>query len=212
MHALAKENGVGFHVVVLPIFPDRAPDYTNYPLRDIHKEIGVFLSKQGIPHLDLLDAFAGERKPPAFYSDDLWHPNAEGHLMIARKTLEALIPHDADRTDAASDRAGRHAVTPVAGPPARERRGCHGFLLQYRCTGDSRCSRRSRAQRSASNTNPCACMHVNSWKSRRTSFTSARALSTAAHCSELLHSRRRSSALTALTAASASLWHFACCQ
>ena len=120
MHALAKQNGIGFHVVVLPIFPDRAPDFANYPLRGIHREIGVFLSKQGIPHLDLLDAFAGERKPPAFYSYDLWHPNAEGHLLIARKTLEALIPRDADRTDAGIGSRWKTRSAPVAGPPAGE--------------------------------------------------------------------------------------------
>ena len=127
---------------------------------------------------------------------------------------------DAGRGDSPRWRSHRSGIgshwktrsAPIAGPPAGGWRGCYGFLLQYRCTGNSRCSRRSCAQRSASNTNPLACMHVKSWESRRTSFTSARALSTATHCSGLLHSRRRSSALTALTAASASLWHFACCQ
>ncbi len=104
MQALLRERGIGFHVVVVPVFPDPAPDFAGYPLRDIHAKIGAFLGKQGIPHLDLLDAFAAERKPPAFYSLDLWHANAEGHRLIARKTLEALLPAEGDHIRAAAGR------------------------------------------------------------------------------------------------------------
>jgi lysophospholipase L1-like esterase len=114
MNALAKQSGIGFHVVVLPIFPDKATDFSTYPLRDIHGEIGVFLSRQGIQHLDLLEAFAGERKPPAFYSNDIWHPNAQGHLLIARRTLQALIPAGGDHAGSAADRS----PAPAGGPAA----------------------------------------------------------------------------------------------
>jgi lysophospholipase L1-like esterase len=117
MHDLAKQKGIGFHVVVLPVFPDTAPDFTRYPLRDIHREIGLFLSRNGIPHLDLLDAFAGESKSPAYFSHDIWHPNAEGHSLIARKTLEALIVRDAGRDDATSSAVQRRAMDALQTPP-----------------------------------------------------------------------------------------------
>lgn len=92
MHALLRDSGIGFHVVVVPVFPDSMSDFAHYPLRDIHAGIGAFLAREGIPRLDLLDAFAAQRNPPAFYSLDAWHPNAEGHRLIAQKTLEALLP------------------------------------------------------------------------------------------------------------------------
>lgn len=113
MNGLLTQNGIGFHVVVSPVFFDSAPDFARYPLRDIHAQIGVFLSKQGIAHLDLLDAFAEQRKPPAFYSHDVWHPNAEGHLIIAHRMLDALLPRAGDRDDAASDRTKQPAVQPL---------------------------------------------------------------------------------------------------
>jgi hypothetical protein len=113
MNGLLTQNGIGFHVVVSPVFYDSAPDFSRYPLRDIHAQIGGFLTRQGIPHLDLLDTFAEQLEPPAFYSRDVWHPNAEGHLLIARTMLDVLLPRPGDRDDSASDRSKRPAGQPV---------------------------------------------------------------------------------------------------
>jgi lysophospholipase L1-like esterase len=113
MNGLLAQSGIGFHVVVVPVFFDSAPDFANYPVRDIHTQIGAFLSNQGIPHHDLLETFAEQRKPPASYSYDVWHPNAEGHLLIARRMLEVLLPRAGDRDDSASDRSKPPAVQPL---------------------------------------------------------------------------------------------------
>jgi hypothetical protein len=110
MNSLLAQSGVGFHVVVLPVFHDSAPDFASYPLQDIHAEIGVFLSKNGIQHTDLLQTFAARGEPPAFFSRDIWHLNVEGHLLIARRMLDVLLPGAGDRDDATLHRGKQHAV------------------------------------------------------------------------------------------------------
>jgi hypothetical protein len=110
MNSLLRQSGIGFHVVVLPVFPDTAPNFTNYPLRDIHQAIGIFLSKNGIQHTDLLPTFAARPDPPAFYARDIWHPNAAGHLLIAHQILDALLPRAPELEDSSLDRGKQYSM------------------------------------------------------------------------------------------------------
>lgn len=93
MRTMLEREGIRFQVVVLPVFPGSATDFENYPLRDMHKEIGKFLEENGIRYLDLLEAFTEQGKPPKFYAFDIWHPNAEGHLFIPQKLLVSILSH-----------------------------------------------------------------------------------------------------------------------
>jgi lysophospholipase L1-like esterase len=93
MKALLHREAISFQIVVLPVFPRTTAGFADYPLRDMHKEIGEFLRENGIRYVDLLDAFTEEGKPPRSYASDIWHPNAEGHLFIARKLLPSALSH-----------------------------------------------------------------------------------------------------------------------
>jgi lysophospholipase L1-like esterase len=91
MKATLERAVVTFQVVVLPIFPGSATAFANYPLRDMHKEIGEFLRENGIRYLDLLPAFSEQRTPPRSYAFDIWHPNADGHRFIAQKFVGSIL-------------------------------------------------------------------------------------------------------------------------
>lgn len=91
MKVMLERKNISFQVVVLPVFPHRATSFENYPLRDMHKEIGKFLEENGIRYVDLLEAFTEQGKPPGFYALDIWHPNADGHLFIAQKLLASIL-------------------------------------------------------------------------------------------------------------------------
>jgi len=86
-----ERKGSRFRVVILPVFPENATDFDNYPLRGVHKEIGLFLLKNGIRSLDLLDAFSHLEKPLRDYCYDIWHPNVFGHRLIAKQLVSFLL-------------------------------------------------------------------------------------------------------------------------
>ncbi|MGZ9036270.1 MAG: SGNH/GDSL hydrolase family protein [Burkholderiales bacterium] len=91
MKAMLERERISFQVILLPVFPDAATDFEKYPIRNMHSEIGLFLEENRIPYFDLLEAFKESGKPPKFYSLDMWHPNTEGHRLIAQKSLGAIL-------------------------------------------------------------------------------------------------------------------------
>jgi hypothetical protein len=90
MKAMLERERIRFQVIVLPVFPDAA-GFEKYPIRDMHAEIGLFLEKNGIAYFDLLEAFTESGKPPKFYALDIWHPNTEGHRLIAQESTGAIL-------------------------------------------------------------------------------------------------------------------------
>lgn len=84
MRDLLAARGVGFQVVILPVFP---PGFDDYPLRDMEQEIEMFLQAKDIQVLALYEAFAATGESPGYYASDIWHPNVEGHRLIARQLL-----------------------------------------------------------------------------------------------------------------------------
>ncbi len=91
--ALEKAK-VGFYVVVMPVLPAgkfAGGTFANYSLTGMHREIGAFLQENHIAYHDLLDAFLKNTNPPKNFQGDIWHPNPDGHRMIAEE-LTASIP------------------------------------------------------------------------------------------------------------------------
>ena len=87
---MLEKAGVDFQIIVLPIFTGRSFD--EYPIRQMHEEIGDFFVENGIRYLDLLEPFSRQRHAPEHFSFDTWHPNAEGHGFIARQSLASILP------------------------------------------------------------------------------------------------------------------------
>lgn len=86
MKHLLIEQDIEFQILVLPIFRFEGSEenFKNYPLNNMHREINKFLLQEHITFVDLLEHFENQSKSPAFFSNDIWHPNEEGHEVIAK--------------------------------------------------------------------------------------------------------------------------------
>ena len=49
------------------------------------------LTKEEIDYIDLLEPFSNQGRPPEYFSDDLWHPNEEGHEFIAKQLVKFVM-------------------------------------------------------------------------------------------------------------------------
>lgn len=72
MQAWCRARGIGFGVVVWPLFQNLEPG-AHYPFHTLHRVVAEFCAAEAIPALDLLPAFAGQR------SDALWVDPADMH-------------------------------------------------------------------------------------------------------------------------------------
>jgi lysophospholipase L1-like esterase len=91
MREILKQEDISFQVVILPIFPDLPVTLGNYPLLDMHIEIGIFLEQNGIQFFDLREAFTQSGELPRYYASDTWHPNVKGHKFIAKQLLPSIL-------------------------------------------------------------------------------------------------------------------------
>jgi lysophospholipase L1-like esterase len=91
MREIIERSGSSFQVVIVPIFPAPPATFNNYPLLDMHEEIGMFLKENGIRSLDLYEAFAESGELPGYYSSDVWHPNAKGSRLIAGQLISSVL-------------------------------------------------------------------------------------------------------------------------
>lgn len=95
MKQLLRERDIGFQVVVLPVFRSKFWDsdesFWGYPLTEMHDEIRRFLTREDIDFIDLLEPFSNQGRPPEYFSDDLWHPNEEGHEFIAKQLVKFVM-------------------------------------------------------------------------------------------------------------------------
>lgn len=87
-----RRLGVGLVVLLYPTWPE-GDDWRNYGKAgvDLHRRLTAHLESLGATVVDLLPVF--ERLDPARYRvepTDPWHPNAEGHEVIARTAFPRL--------------------------------------------------------------------------------------------------------------------------
>ncbi len=92
--ALLNARGIGMLVILYPTWPD-GDDWANYGEagHELHRELVAELESLGVEVVDLLRVF--ERVDPAAYRvepTDPWHPNAEGHELIADSLFSSLRP------------------------------------------------------------------------------------------------------------------------
>ena len=79
-------------MVIQPVFP-QAPDVqSGYPHRALHRDISQQLDADGIAFVDLLDAFEASDQPLGYFGLDIWHPNEQGHGIIADALLDKVVP------------------------------------------------------------------------------------------------------------------------
>ena len=99
----ARSERAEFHWVLLPIFPRQVHSFSAYPHQQIHDEIRAFAGAESIDFIDILDELRSRGGPPRAYSNDVWHPNVDGHRVIGEALLE-ILPEAEDRaSDSASD-------------------------------------------------------------------------------------------------------------
>jgi len=88
MQSQAQESNARFLVVIFPWLYDLND---SYPFRDLHAVIRGFCEKNGIPVLDLLPAFLGQRQEELWVYPTDQHPNERGHQIIASAIYRYLL-------------------------------------------------------------------------------------------------------------------------
>jgi lysophospholipase L1-like esterase len=97
---LLRDRGIDFHVALMPVFGRDSAHFTSYPHRETHDEIRAFLEEEGFQVIDLLEPLAASGLPAMALSYDVWHPNPEGHRLIAESLLAPLgFPPPAEGPD-----------------------------------------------------------------------------------------------------------------
>jgi hypothetical protein len=92
MDADARERGLAFTLVILPLFHG----FDGYPFRDLHEQVAAFARASGIQVVDVLEAFEGSDASGFWVHPKDFHPNDRAHARIA-EFLHARIPWDAGR-------------------------------------------------------------------------------------------------------------------
>jgi len=84
---LSRERGVPVLVAVLPVFAWGA----EYPLADLHRELGAQARANGLAFLDLAPTLTQESADAVGHN--VWHPNARGHARIADAIVRWIQQH-----------------------------------------------------------------------------------------------------------------------
>ena len=92
MQSLLASRGIEYQVVILPVFPQALDGQADYPHRALHQDIGQQLDADGIAFFDLLDAFEAVDQPLGHFGLDIWHPNRQGHAIIADALFDKVVP------------------------------------------------------------------------------------------------------------------------
>jgi lysophospholipase L1-like esterase len=90
MRARLAREGIGFELVVVPVFFRNESEWSTYRLRGMHAEIAAFLDEAGIAGLDLLEAFEASGRGPRELARDFWHLSPEGHRVAASALFDRL--------------------------------------------------------------------------------------------------------------------------
>jgi lysophospholipase L1-like esterase len=89
MRDMLRQQGISFAIALVPIFRFEEATYAAYPLEDAHQAIASFCRMNGIAFTDLESEFKRLALRPGDYGDDIWHPNARGHRIIAEQLVRA---------------------------------------------------------------------------------------------------------------------------
>ena len=87
---LCREQEVPAVFLINPVFPD-APSFDSYPLIRLHQQLRKTASENGLVVLDVLDAYKGKAPRALSLPNDPWHPNEEGHRLIASFVMNELL-------------------------------------------------------------------------------------------------------------------------
>ena len=88
----APALGIGLLVVIFPFFHELDGDYAFQPVHDI---VRGHCEEEGIPVLDLRDAYSGFNGPELWVHPTDQHPNEIGHRIAA----DAIVRWLAERPD-----------------------------------------------------------------------------------------------------------------
>ncbi len=91
MRKILKQRGIDLLVVIMPIFDFTSKGFGGYEYTKIHDEIYDFLRKNKIRAFDLLQIFKEKIKNSQNFAYDVWHPNEEGHRLIAHALLAPIL-------------------------------------------------------------------------------------------------------------------------
>ena len=86
MNELARERGIAFTWVILPLFHG----FDGYPFRDLHTQLGDFARANGIEVVDALEAFEGSDASDFWVHPKDFHPNHRAHARIAELLEERI--------------------------------------------------------------------------------------------------------------------------
>ena len=87
MRSLCAAREVETVLLVFPIFYRLA----DYPLREVHEELGRVARDLGMRHIDLLDLFAGKEASEYWVHPKDFHPNTRAHREVA-EFLQTALP------------------------------------------------------------------------------------------------------------------------
>lgn len=90
MHEWCKERDVKFAVVIWPFF--QCLD-DSYPFQTIHDRVGEFCAEQGIPFLDLIDAFRGQRDSEMWIAPNDAHANPTAQKIASPVIADFFRKH-----------------------------------------------------------------------------------------------------------------------
>ncbi len=86
--ALSLRSGVPVLVAVLPVFDWEPEAGGGYAWADLHRSLGELARMNGLAFLDLAPRLTAE--PAASVRQNIWHPNANGHALIAEALLGSV--------------------------------------------------------------------------------------------------------------------------
>jgi len=87
--AICRNHKVPAVFLIHPVFLDE-PSFDTYPLVQLHQQLRHVASENGLVVLDLLDAYKGKDPHALSLPRDPWHPNKEGHSLIATFLMHGL--------------------------------------------------------------------------------------------------------------------------
>jgi len=106
MNAAAEKRGVGFVILVIPVFeadppsplglrrPFRLESFEDYHLSPLHDEIVRELGARGVAAVDVLPRFSDSGLAPAAFAFDHWHLNARGHEVVGQAVADLVLRSD----------------------------------------------------------------------------------------------------------------------
>jgi lysophospholipase L1-like esterase len=107
MDKLLKQRGIDFQVALMPVFDHSQKDFNTYRLNGIHMEVLKLLKRNDMRAIDLLDLFRFRGVSPRSMGLDVWHPNEDGHDLIAKGLASAIsVPKPKDDDTAAPSAQG----------------------------------------------------------------------------------------------------------